>query len=284
MKAKNSFSNVAPRRNENHNHLVQTTRKIENVVFQAAPVSILLAEADVNWGRLLQDYLNKQGFSVGLFMDGQEAWRQFSSEQYNFCIVNPVLPTINGLDLAQMVRRKTEHTPIMFMSALQDDTKSIRAHCFEAGGDDFILQSQCLQDLAFRIRAIQKRFCFYSLEKRRRVFDLGVWRFDYDNQWLFHKQKYIRLTYKESVLLYVLCLNRGKVLTHEQALAAVWNSTLRHNLDSLTVYISRLRNLLSDTHSVIINEHGEGFKLVTYRRIDLKRQDDKVPRSGKSPK
>ncbi len=280
MKAKDSFGNAAASRN----HLVQATRKIENVIFQAAPVSILLAEADVNWGRLLQDYLNKQGFSVGLFMDGQEAWRQFNSEQYNFCIINPVLPTMNGLNLAQMVRHKTAHIPIVFMSALQDDTKSIRAHCFEAGGDDFILQSQCLQDLALRIRAIQKRFCFYSLEKRRRVFDLGVWRFDYDNQWLFYKQKYVRLTYKEAVLLYVLCLNRGKVLTHEQALAAVWNSTLRHNLDSLTVYISRLRNLLNDTHSVIINEHGEGFKLVTYRRIDLKRQDDKVSRFGKSPK
>lgn len=271
MKTKDSFGHVATCRNENH-----------DVLFQAAPVSILLAEADVNWGRFLRDFLIKQGFSVCLFTDGQEAWRQFDMEQFNFCIINPTLPTMNGIALVENIRKRVEHIPMVFIVSPQDDTENTRTACFMAGGDDFILRPQCLQDLAFRIRAIQKRFCFYTLEKRRSVFDLGKWRFDYDNRWLFYKQACVRLTYKEAALLYVLCRNRGRVLALNQALEAVWNSTLRHNIDGLNVYICRLRRLLERyTHSVILNERGVGFKLVTYRAAEFKRMDHKMLRPAK---
>ena len=269
MKTKDSFGQVATCRNE-------------NVLLQASPISILLAEADVNWGRFLRDYLIKQGFSVSLFTDGQDAWRQFDSEQFNFCIINPALPTMSGIALAEHIRKRAEHIPMVFIVSHQDDTENTRTACFMAGGDDFLLRPQCLQDLAFRIRAIQKRFCFYSLEQRRRVFDLGKWRFDCDNRWLFCKQESIRLTHKETALLYVLCLNRGRVLALNQALEAVWNSTLSHNIDGLNVYICRLRRLLEKyTNSVILNERGIGFKLVTYRVAEFKRINHKMLRPAK---
>ena len=82
--------------------------------------------------------------------------------------------------------------------------------------------------------------------------------------------------------MYVLCRNRGKVLALNQALEAVWNSTLSHNIDGLNVYICRLRRLLEKyTNSVILNERGIGFKLVTYRVAEFKRINHKMLRPAK---
>lgn len=260
----NIFSYVPPSR-------VSITSK--NIALQDEPVSILLVESDINWGRFLQDYLTQRGYAVQWTDNGQAAWKHFSSNQYNFCIIRPELPTISGIELAARIRQRAEHIPIVFMTPLQENTEAVRRACFEAGADDLMCRPCDLYELEYRIRAIRKRFRFCAMPSHHRVFDLGRRRFNYDKQWLFNKQKHICLTGKEAALLYALCLKRGEVLACEQALLSVWNSTERYNTQSMQVYISKLRQYLSAyTNSEIINVHGVGYKLVTYRGADLKRK------------
>lgn len=241
------------------------SHRIENAIAQDMPLSILLAESDVNWGRFLHEHLTKRGYTIHWVKDGQAAWQRFSPEMYNFCIVNPELPTMSGLELVGRIRACAAYIPIVFTASAEANTDEMRLACFNAGADDFVSHPCDLNELELRIRAIGKRFRFCPTEHRRRVFDLGLMRFDYDHQCLFNRSQNIRLTTKEAALLYALCLKKGEVLEREHVLLSVWNNPARYNMRSMHVYISKLRNLLSaHTHSEILNVHGVGFKLITH--------------------
>ncbi len=242
------------------------SHRIENAIAQETPLSILLAESDVNWGRFLHEHLTKRGYTIYWVKDGQAACQRFSPDVHNFCIVNPDLPTMSGLELVGHIRSCAEYIPIVFTASSQANTDELRLACYNAGADDFVQHPCDLAELELRIRAIRKRFRFCPTEQRRKVFDLGLLRFDYEKQCLFNKSKNIRLTTKEAALLYALCLKRGDVLKREHVLLSVWNNPARYNMRSMHVYISKLRNLLSaHTHSEILNVHGIGFKLITHR-------------------
>ncbi len=230
-----------------------------------APLSILLVEQDINWGRFLQSYLEHKGYHVSLSTDGWDAWQRIVKGQHNFCILNPDLPSMDGCALAEHIREQVSNIPVVFMASSRQDSETMRIDCFKAGADDVIVRPCSMEEIVLRIKTIEKRFRFRPLETHR-VFDLGKLRFDPDRQVLCNQNCNIRLTTKESELLLALCLSRGKVLERDQALLAVWKSTEIYNVRSMDVYISKLRRLLFQyTYSEILNIHGVGFKLITHR-------------------
>lgn len=236
------------------------------------PLSILVVDQDINWGRFIQSYLKRKGFEVSLSTDGLDAWRRIVKGQHNFCILNPDLPTMDGYALAEHIREQAERIPIVFMVSHQQDSEETRINCFRAGADDFIVHPCLVEEINLRIMTIQKRFRFCPIENDYRIFDLGRLRFDHAQQRLFNQDCNIRLTTKEAELLLALCLNRGKVLERDQALLAVWKSADVYNVRSMDVYISKLRRLLFQyTYSEILNVHGVGFKLLTHRDGGFKR-------------
>ena len=228
-------------------------------------LSILLVEQDINWGRFLQSYLKHKGMDVDLATDGIDAWQRLVKGQHNFCILNPVLPSMDGCEFAAHVREQSRNTPVVFMASAEQTSEASRIACFRAGADDFIVRPCALEEILLRIKTIHKRFRFRPLDDCR-VFDLGKLRFDHTQRRLFNQDCNIRLTTKEAELLLALCLNRGRVLERDKALLAVWKSANLYNVRSMDVYISKLRRLLfQHTYSEILNIHGVGFKLLTHR-------------------
>lgn len=229
------------------------------------PLSILLVEQDINWGRFFQSYLEHKGFEVSLSTDGLDAWQRIVKGQHNFCILNPEITSMDGCSLAEHIREQAGNIPVVFVASDKQDSETMRLNCFRAGADDFIVRPCSLEEILWRIKTINRRFQFRPLADGK-VFDLGKLRFDHAQQRLFGHDCNIRLTTKEAELLLALCLNRGKVLERDRALMAVWKSTDHYNVRSMDVYISKLRRLLFQyTYSEILNIHGVGFKLLTHR-------------------
>ena len=118
-------------------------------------ISILLCEDDPNLGSLLTEYLNAKGYKTDLAIDGQEGMKMFKRGNYNFVILDVMMPIKDGFTVAKEIRQDDKHTPILFLTAksLKEDTLA----GFEAGGDDYLTKPFSMEELLARVNAILKR-------------------------------------------------------------------------------------------------------------------------------
>jgi DNA-binding response OmpR family regulator len=226
-------------------------------------INVLLCEDDPNLGELLCEYMNAKGFNTTLASDGVESLKQFKRGNYNFIILDVMMPLKDGFTVAKEIRQEDKHTPILFLTAksLKEDTLK----GFEAGGDDYLTKPFSMEELIVRINAILKRTNPMLTEENSEVeINLGDYTFMYKKQKLLTPEKQEnKLTTKENELLYLLAKNKNGVLERSFALKTIWGDDNYFNGRSMDVYIAKLRkHLKSDIRLEIINVHGKGFKLL----------------------
>ena len=222
---------------------------------------ILLAEDDPNLGSLLREYLEAKGFETILSVDGDKAFKTFAKEQFDFVILDVMMPVKDGFTVAKEIRMVNKKIPIIFLTA--KDIKEDKLAGFMVGADDYITKPFSMEELVMRINAIRRRAEGVSVMNEPQVFDLGHFTFDFDRQLLKSKDGEIKLTTKENELLHLLCMNKNGVLQRNYALNAIWGDDNYFNGRSMDVYIAKLRKLLKpDPNIEIINIHGKGFKLM----------------------
>lgn len=225
-------------------------------------ISILLCEDDPNLGQLLTEYLNAKGYQTDLATDGQEAIKSFKRGNYNFIILDVMMPIKDGFTVAQEIRAEDKHTPILFLTAksLKEDTLK----GFEAGGDDYMTKPFSMEELLARINVILKRSNPFVLAEEEDTDDkLGNFVFHYKKQKLEMNGEETKLTTKENELLYLLSKHRNTIMERSYALKTIWGDDNYFNGRSMDVYIAKLRkHLKADERLEIINVHGKGFKLL----------------------
>lgn len=224
-------------------------------------IHILLAEDDKNLGNVLKDYLEAKNYPTVLCADGQIAYETFKRGNFDFCILDIMMPVMDGFTLAKNIRKIDKNIPVLFLSAkaMQED----RIHGFEVGADDYLTKPFSMEELLMRIKAIMRRSTFSTNEKSKSVFKFGKYTFEYNRQLLFVDDKEMKLTSKETELLKLLCENINNVLDRTVALNKIWFNDSYFNARSMDVYITKLRKYLKDDSSIeLINVHGVGFKLV----------------------
>jgi DNA-binding response OmpR family regulator len=226
------------------------------------PVNILLAEDDHNLGNLLKNYLDAKGFHTTLCVNGQEATEVFRQREFDFCILDIMMPLKDGFMVAQEIRAANARIPILFLTArvLQED----KLKGFEVGADDYLTKPFSMEELLLRIQAILRR----SEDPVRApgpqgAYKIGEYTFDFHRQVLTIQGKEKKLTSKEAELLKLLCQRGNDVLTRSDALREIWHDDSYFNARSMDVYIVKLRKYLRDDPNVeLINVHGVGFKLI----------------------
>ncbi|MFC2100771.1 response regulator transcription factor [Bacteroidota bacterium] len=221
--------------------------------------NILLVEDDPNLSLVLQDYLEMLGYQTVLAKDGDEGLKTYISGKYDLCILDVMMPKIDGFSLAEEIRNKNSEIPIIFLTA--KSLKEDRIKGFHKGCDDYITKPFSTEELSLRIEAILRR-C-RSLEISDEVsFGIGKYLFDFTNMLLILDKEKQKLTKKESELLRLLCLNKNKLLSREKALKTIWGDDDYFIGRSMDVFITKLRKYLKADPSVsITNVHGTGFKL-----------------------
>jgi DNA-binding response OmpR family regulator len=225
-------------------------------------IRILLAEDDSNLGILLRNYLSAKNYETSLFINGSLALEALSTEPCGLCILDIMMPEMDGLTLAKEIRLTNPEMPIIFLTAKNQKEDIIDG--FKSGADDYITKPFSMEELLYRIEAILRRTTAPIVNRRNESYIIGGYSFDPLKQMLVYKDQTIKLTTKESELLELLCRHVNEILERNFALKTIWIDDNYFNARSMDVYITRLRKYLHKDPSVkILNVHGRGYKLIS---------------------
>ncbi|MBY0480528.1 MAG: response regulator transcription factor [Chitinophagaceae bacterium] len=222
---------------------------------------ILLCEDDTNLGMVLKNYLELNDYDVTLERDGRLGLAAFQREKFDICLLDVMMPNMDGFKLAEEIRDVDLDIPLFFLSAktMKDDI----IQGYKLGADDYITKPFDSEVLLLKIKAILKRN-----EEDNRIsdnieFDLGKYHFNPKLRELKRGDNTQTLSPKENELLKMLAEHKNDLLPRERALKKIWGSDTYFNGRSMDVYIAKLRKYLKeDTDIEIVNIHGNGFRLV----------------------
>lgn len=220
--------------------------------------NILLAEDDFNLGILLVDFLENEGFIITLCRDGALALNAFETQMFDLCLLDIMMPKMDGFTLAQKIRQKNKRVPIIFITAKSQKEDKLAGYAMEA--DDYITKPFDEEELVCKIKAIFRRTLEQPTNKDNDVILIGVYKFDYKNQSLSIGTKTKRITEKENQILQYLCKHQNTIIRREKMLMDLWGVNDYFLGRSLDVFITKMRKYLKDDPTLSIeNVFGVGF-------------------------
>ncbi|MES2732063.1 MAG: response regulator transcription factor [Bacteroidota bacterium] len=223
---------------------------------------ILYVEDDINLSFVTRDNLEMYGYIITCCTDGASALATFSQAPhehpgFDLCILDVMLPKMDGFTVARHMREQNPHIPILFLSA--KSMKEDRITGLRAGADDYITKPFSIEELVLRIEVFLKRSQI-SHQPSPSIFQLGRYQFQFDNLQLNCPEEKFNLTLKEGQLLRLFCLRTNQLLKREEILNTLWGNDDYFMGRSLDVFISRLRKYLRhDTALSLENVHRVGF-------------------------
>lgn len=221
---------------------------------------ILLCEDEESLGMLVREYLQAKGYDAELYLDGEAGYKAFVKGEYDMCLLDVMMPKMDGFTLARELRMINAEVPIMFLTA--KNLKGDILEGFKLGADDYLTKPFSMDELVYRMEAILRRVKARNKQMAVR-YQLGRFVFDTQRQLLTIGEKSTKLTTKESELLTMLCTHMNDVLERDLALKTIWIDDNYFNARSMDVYITKLRKHLKDDPNVEINNvHGKGYRLV----------------------
>ncbi|MFN5628791.1 MAG: response regulator transcription factor [Bacteroidota bacterium] len=225
-------------------------------------INLLLVEDDHNLGNLLKEYLEEKEYIVTLAADGKEGLKKFKNGLFDICVLDVMMPIMDGFTLAKEIRILNHDVPLIFLTAKAMKEDAIEG--FNAGADDYMIKPFSTEEFLLRLKAILRRTSSKSMfNSELKEFQIGQYHFDFDHQTLTFKDESMRLTTREAQLLKLFCLNQNEVLDRNYALKTIWQDDNYFNGRSMDVYITKLRKYLkNDPEIEIINVHGKGFKML----------------------
>ncbi|MBU1820454.1 MAG: response regulator transcription factor [Bacteroidetes bacterium] len=223
---------------------------------------ILYVEDDPNLGFATKDNLEAHEYDIVHCTDGQEGWDVFRKEHFDLCVLDVMLPELDGFTLAQRIREADRHIPILFLTArtMLDD----KLHGLRLGADDYVTKPFSIQELVLRIEVFLRRSKPGAPlpvvgDKPQRV---GKYLFDFQKLTLSLNGSVHTLTFREAEVMKYLAERPGEVIKREELLKAIWGDDDYFMGRSLDVFISRLRKYLSGDSAIRIdNIHGVGFRI-----------------------
>ncbi len=221
-------------------------------------MTLLLAEDDPALGFVVKDALETEGYAVDWQPDGETAWAAFEARKPDLCLLDVMLPRLDGFALAERIRAVSADVPIIFLTA--KSLKEDRLKGFRLGGDDYLTKPFSIEELVLRIEAIRRRAGLAASKNDSLV--VGAYRFDAKNLKLTGPFGPGDLTQREADLLLLLLRHPNEVVPRDQILMKLWGKSDYFLGRSLDVFVSRLRKYLRDDPTLrLVNVHGVGFRL-----------------------
>ncbi len=225
---------------------------------------ILLVEDDMSFGSVLKSYLEINDFEVEWINDGSEAVAAFKKQEFDICLLDVMLPHVDGFTIAEQIVMENPDVPFIFLTAksLKEDV----SRGYKLGADDYITKPFDSDVLIMKINAVLKRNRQHQapINTEKDEYQIGVFHFLFSERILTNtetKKKKI-LSPKESQLLKMLMDYKDSVLSRELALNTIWGNDGYYTTRSMDVYLTKLRKHLSDDPNIqIVNIHGSGYVL-----------------------
>jgi DNA-binding response OmpR family regulator len=219
---------------------------------------LLYVEDDESLSFVTKDNLELQGYRITYCADGKQALGVIQENEYDLCILDVMLPEVDGFTLAQEIRKYNTDVPILFLTA--KSLKEDRIKGLKLGADDYITKPFSIEELILKIEIFLRRSKI-STPSTATKYKLGDYSFDHSNLNLTAENFSKKLTQKEADLLQMLVENKNQVLRRSDILKKIWGEDDYFLGRSLDVFISRLRKYLKeDPRLTIENIHGVGFR------------------------
>jgi len=219
---------------------------------------ILYTEDDETLAFLTKDNLEQNNYEVIHCSDGKSGLESFKTEDFDICILDIMMPKMDGFELATEIRKSNTDIPIIFLSA--KTLKEDRLKGLRLGADDYLVKPFSIEELLLKIEIFLKR-SQKNTSIQKPIYKVGKYQFDTQNFFLFNENEKIGLTQREADLLKLFLDNKNSVLKREQILTSLWGNDDYFTGRSLDVFISRLRKILVNEKGISIeNLHGIGFR------------------------
>jgi len=225
-------------------------------------VKILLVEDDPNFGSIMKSYLELNDYEVVLKTDGKQGLSAFKSELFELCILDVMMPEMDGFTLAKEIKKSNSDIPFIFLTA--KTLKEDMLEGFRTGADDYITKPFDSEVLLYKLKAILKRKNqLDENESDLQEFQVGRLHFNFLLRTLSRDKQVQQLSPKEAKLLKMLCTAKDGILLRKDALEKIWGADNYFNGRSMDVFIARLRKYLREDPSIeIVNIHGNGFRFI----------------------
>ncbi len=221
---------------------------------------IYLLEDDQNFGSVLKSYLEINDFEVIWEDSGRYAIQSFKKHSFDICILDVMLPHIDGFTIAGQIKEINDKIPFIFLTAKSLKEDMIKG--FKTGAEDYIIKPFDSEVLLYKIRAILNRNNLNSEKIISDEFNIGMYIFRKKIRTIEINSEEIKLSPKESQLLEMLCVHINDVLPRQYALKTIWKEESYFTTRSMDVYITKLRKYLQkDSNIEIVNIHGSGYSL-----------------------
>lgn len=218
-------------------------------------INILVVEDDIKLNQVVCTYLNDTGFNAKGCLNANDAYDEMYNNLYELIISDIMMPGVDGFEFAKTVREVNKTIPILFMTA-KDDLPS-KQRGFQIGIDDYMVKPIELAELVMRVRALLRRA---NIEMERKI-SVGNLVLDADAMSAEVDGEEINLTTREFNIIYKLLSYPKKTFSRAQLMDEFWGVDSDTSLRAVDVYVTKLRDKLSDC---------DGFKIVTVRGLGYK--------------
>jgi DNA-binding response OmpR family regulator len=222
---------------------------------------VLIIEDDDVIAEGMSRHLASAGFDTLWVSKGEAGLARLRYERPDVCVLDLMLPGVDGWKLIETARSEGIGTPIVVVSAR--GTEHDRVHALEIGADDYLVKPFSMKELVARVRVAARRGVRAQEEQRGEPFDAEELRIDPRNVQAYVNGKSAELTPTEFRLLYALALERGRVVTRDELLQKVWGRRQSHRDRTVDVFVRKLRDKIDASgarHTFIQTRYGVGYK------------------------
>jgi len=219
--------------------------------------SIFFVEDDLSFGAVLKSYLEICNYSVTWLTDGKHAVSSFREGSYDICLLDVMLPNVDGFAIGTGIRTTDSRIPMIYLTAksLKEDVLT----GYRLGADDYIVKPFDADVLIYKMAVLLKRTEGDS-DHSNHLFPIGKYIFDTRLREIRLDGAKQLLSPKESALLQLLCEHKNELLPREVALKKIWGDDGYFTTRSMDVFITKLRKFFKEDPGVEIrNIHGSGF-------------------------
>jgi DNA-binding response OmpR family regulator len=223
---------------------------------------VLIVEDDEVIAQGMARHLDAAGFDAVWVANGDQGLARLRYEKPDVCVLDLMLPGVDGWKLIETARDEGIPTPIIVVSAR--GTEHDRVHALEIGADDYLVKPFSMKELVARVRAAARRGARTDETPRGEAIEIAELRVDPREVQAYVDGESAELTPTEFRLLYQLALDRGRVSTRDELLQKLWGRRESHRDRTVDVFVRRLREKIdrrASTHTFIQTRYGVGYKL-----------------------
>jgi DNA-binding response OmpR family regulator len=214
---------------------------------------ILVIDDDSNIRRLVGAVLKDAGFDVCEAVDGNDALLKFDDNKIDLCVVDIMMPNMDGLDFCRNIRNYYQDMPILMLTAKSEIGSKIKS--YGLGADDYLTKPFEAEELLLRIRALLKR---YKIATQQAI-TIGALTVDSTSNTVSVKGERTSIPLREFELLFKLGSFPGKTLSRNQLIEELWGVDFDGNERTLDVHVGRLRDRFPPEQY--------GFQILTIRSL-----------------